>query len=406
MKNGKVYIGQSVEIEKRKGRHFRELKDGKHHNIHLQRAFDKYGEGSFEHIIIEKCSKDKLDEREKFWISFYNSNDYNFGYNQDSGGQEGKIMNEDSRQRIGQSRIYPNGCDTPNSLLSIDEVTDIKYMLIEGYDVGSIAEKYDVGNWVILHIRNLETYTEIAEEINEILFNLYKGDNDFEINRLILESVREKESKRKFLNRDLEEMQLIINIKKYIYENEVDNFVKVGKLFNVNDYIVINIAKCKTYKYILPEYNKKLKERYDKNLNNEKHLSDESIRQIKHYLSLGNKKITNKILANKYNVDASSISNIKLLKLYKDKFPEYNDLLKELYSDFKVKKTLSEYEVIQIKKLLLQEKHYSNSEIGEMFSVDASQISRIKNLKIHKEYGSQYNKELIKKYNVRSESVA
>lgn len=398
--NGKVYIGQSVEIEKRKNRHLRELREGKHKNIHLQRAFDKYGEDSFKHIIIEKCHKAKLNEREKFWISFYNSNNYNYGYNQDSGGQEGKVMNEDARNRIGSSRIYPTGCEVHNSLFDEKDVVDIKYMLLEGYDTCSIALKYNVGKHAILNIRNLKTYIEIAEEVNELLFNTYDIGNIIEAENTILEDIEEKEDNIKCFKRDMEEMKSIIEIKKYVYENQVDNFIYVSKLFNISYNIIMNIAKCKSYKYILPEYNKLLKEKYDKNLNSSKYLSDDSIRDIKYCLSLGNKQITNKVLANKYNIDASAISNIKLLKSYKDKFPEYNDRLIELYSNFKERKVLSEKEVTQIKELLIGDTYHTHDQLGNMFGVDASQISRIKNLKIYKEFGNQYNNRLIEKFNV------
>ena len=41
--DGKVYIGQTVNYNKRKKRHLSSLENGNHHNEHLQRAFDKYG---------------------------------------------------------------------------------------------------------------------------------------------------------------------------------------------------------------------------------------------------------------------------------------------------------------------------------------------------------------------------
>lgn len=49
--NGKKYIGSSIEIEKRWAHHKSQLSRGIHHNIHLQRAFDKYGEENFEFRI-------------------------------------------------------------------------------------------------------------------------------------------------------------------------------------------------------------------------------------------------------------------------------------------------------------------------------------------------------------------
>lgn len=84
LSNDKVYIGQSVDIEKRWSTHKAELNNNYHHNIHLQSAWNKYGEDNFEFSIIEECSIDKLDQQEIYWISKFNS--YENGYNLTAGG--------------------------------------------------------------------------------------------------------------------------------------------------------------------------------------------------------------------------------------------------------------------------------------------------------------------------------
>lgn len=49
---GDCYIGSSINIVQRKNRHFKDLKNKKHHSIILQRAYNKYGECSFYFKII------------------------------------------------------------------------------------------------------------------------------------------------------------------------------------------------------------------------------------------------------------------------------------------------------------------------------------------------------------------
>lgn len=71
--NGKVYIGQSVNIKQRWAEHKANLRNNKHENSYLQNAWNKYGEANFIFEVIEKCSKDELDDKEIFWISEYNS---------------------------------------------------------------------------------------------------------------------------------------------------------------------------------------------------------------------------------------------------------------------------------------------------------------------------------------------
>ena len=79
--NHKVYIGQSVDIEKRYAAHLRRYST---EDTVFYRAIRKYGIDNFSFSIIEVCDKDKLNDREIFWIKFYDS--YNNGYNMNSGG--------------------------------------------------------------------------------------------------------------------------------------------------------------------------------------------------------------------------------------------------------------------------------------------------------------------------------
>lgn len=76
---GKMYIGKSVNIIKRISNHFSSLNKGNHHSEYLQRSFNKHGELCFVGGIIEICDKNILNERERYWVQYYDS--YNNGYN-------------------------------------------------------------------------------------------------------------------------------------------------------------------------------------------------------------------------------------------------------------------------------------------------------------------------------------
>lgn len=67
----KYYIGSAINFSNRKKHHFYHLRNGIHHNPHLQNSFKKYGEKIFVFDIIEYCGKEKLIEREQFWIDSY-----------------------------------------------------------------------------------------------------------------------------------------------------------------------------------------------------------------------------------------------------------------------------------------------------------------------------------------------
>ncbi len=81
-KNGRKYIGQSRVLNKRKWQHFNELKHNKHHNKYLQNTYNKYSLDNFKFEVIEHCEVEELNEKEAYWINYYNSNDIKLGYNQ------------------------------------------------------------------------------------------------------------------------------------------------------------------------------------------------------------------------------------------------------------------------------------------------------------------------------------
>jgi group I intron endonuclease len=86
---GKIYIGQSVNIEKRWYVYKNKINlNSKSIGIKLFRSLNKYT--SDEHIfeIIEEISIEQLNEREIFWINHYNS--INKGLNIKEGGSRGK----------------------------------------------------------------------------------------------------------------------------------------------------------------------------------------------------------------------------------------------------------------------------------------------------------------------------
>jgi len=67
------YIGSaSVDLKSRKQQHFCGLKLNKHRNIHLQRAYNKYGKDSFVFNIIEYCIPADCIKREQFFIDTMN----------------------------------------------------------------------------------------------------------------------------------------------------------------------------------------------------------------------------------------------------------------------------------------------------------------------------------------------
>lgn len=110
--DGKVYIGQSVNLNKRIRVHKRHLILGIHNNKHLQNAYNKYGKTSFKYDILEECKTEELDDKEIQYIQTYDSANRDKGYNISSGGQARHDCQEETKKKIsikntGHRRVMP-----------------------------------------------------------------------------------------------------------------------------------------------------------------------------------------------------------------------------------------------------------------------------------------------------------
>lgn len=89
LKNNKLYIGQTTKtIEWRFEKHLYDAEKSKNPRLHFQRAIKKYGKDAFKiEKIDEAKNQNELNEKEKYWIKFYNSIEN--GYNTAEGGEGG-----------------------------------------------------------------------------------------------------------------------------------------------------------------------------------------------------------------------------------------------------------------------------------------------------------------------------
>lgn len=69
---GKVYIGSAVKLRMRFMTHRRAFEKGAHDNERLQNYYNKYGSPSLSFRVLEYCRKEKLIEREQYYIDTLN----------------------------------------------------------------------------------------------------------------------------------------------------------------------------------------------------------------------------------------------------------------------------------------------------------------------------------------------
>lgn len=106
--NGKVYIGETINVLKRIRRYESDTKNDLSVNCAIIKAFRKYGFENFKFELLEvfpnRHEKEKqiLIQREKFWISLFDSTNKKKGYNLlpfGRGFQKGHMLSEETRRK-------------------------------------------------------------------------------------------------------------------------------------------------------------------------------------------------------------------------------------------------------------------------------------------------------------------
>lgn len=165
--NGKVYIGQTIQsVKDRWYRHCGKSGISEAElNTHFKRAILKYGKENFIVETIEVCDSSKLNERERFYISYYNS--YKDGYNSTIGGQDGNKPYKTSEQEDSQViSLYSYGF----SLREIGREFNLDKATVKG-----ILVRHNVP------IRNTRTYKLSEIDRTNIIKDLEAGSTRKEI---------------------------------------------------------------------------------------------------------------------------------------------------------------------------------------------------------------------------------
>ena len=99
---GRVYIGQSVDIRHRWDKYYEKLRCEK--QPFLCRSLNKYGVENHTFEIIEECSKEDLNCRERYWQDFYNVLDGGLNCVLQDCGEQRKVYTDKSKEQISLSK--------------------------------------------------------------------------------------------------------------------------------------------------------------------------------------------------------------------------------------------------------------------------------------------------------------
>lgn len=187
--NGKKYIGSSVDIYNRLHEHLHNLKNNKAHNNHLQAAWNKYGEESFQFEVLEYCEELARFQREQYYIDFIQP-EYNLAlFVTDS---TDRILSEETKQKISNT-------------------------LKDKYKSGELVGKYYGNSQVRCYVYNVKNWTLVAEcsTLREAIKLLYNNSNFMSAG---VSYVLKAFIKGKYIV-SREKFDYIIDLKNYFYEN-------------------------------------------------------------------------------------------------------------------------------------------------------------------------------------------
>ena len=167
--NGRQYIGQKKYDKSGKWKKY--LGSG----IALKNAIAKYGLESFSKEIIEECdSKELLDERERYWINYYNATKSDHFYNIAKGGDGGNVVAgytekeyvdfQNKRMKaVNLNRRQGEQCVA--SKLTENQVLEIVRRLKNNEFHSDIAKDYNVSTSTIDDIRCHKTWKHLTQNI-------------------------------------------------------------------------------------------------------------------------------------------------------------------------------------------------------------------------------------------------
>lgn len=191
--NTKVYIGQSLDAAERFKSHCKKNND----NSLIDKAIQKYGSEHFWFEILES-QIENYNEREKYWIKYYNSKTP-FGYNILEGGDAPPILKEK---------------DNPNTKLLNEDVKKLKQDLAETtISLSELAKKYNISKKQVLRINQGISRADLGEK-----YPIRKNPN---INGKLTE----------------EDVDIIIELLKYTYRFNGD----IAREFGVEVHAIIRI---------------------------------------------------------------------------------------------------------------------------------------------------------------------
>ena len=102
--NGKCYIGRTSDFYRRSHQYIYDFHNQRSRQIneYMLRSMIKHGIEKFTFSVIEVCDQDVMEERELFWMRYFNSTSRDFGYNLRTDECGAMIVHDLTRKKISE----------------------------------------------------------------------------------------------------------------------------------------------------------------------------------------------------------------------------------------------------------------------------------------------------------------
>ncbi|EQB3123089.1 GIY-YIG nuclease family protein [Clostridium botulinum] len=155
VETGNIYVGQSTDIGKRWSNHDSFLKAGKHKYKKLQEAYNLDCK-RIKYTILEECSREKLQEREEFWMEYVKKIDgWTLINKQPYGGVNKKVTDTSNMKKAQQ------GVNNGNCKYDIEIIIEIKEMINMGLSNTEISKKTGINRNYISQIRTGQKWSSV-----------------------------------------------------------------------------------------------------------------------------------------------------------------------------------------------------------------------------------------------------
>ena len=257
--NGKIYVGSSLDVERRWRKHKSALRAGRHRNPHLQNSWDLYGESAFSLSVLEQVSEDLcLLEAEQRYIDTLKP-DYNIATHATGGSGPrseetkqkisaavkgdkhpffGKTHSEETRKKISEANLGKAAWNKGTPLSKAHRAKLSESLSGSKHPQFGVERAKETKKKISASLTGHEVSAETRKKISEALTG-----------KQVPDAVREKISKANSAENNGSaklDWEKVREIRRLYDEGETQ--VKIRKMFDVSKSAVYNIVKHISWK--------------------------------------------------------------------------------------------------------------------------------------------------------------